>query len=232
MIAIVSNEIHTYSCFRQLWCVRQLYNVSPLSCTIQSHACELIWGLYLVVTFWLEVRMWVHVCYLSIWLCKDVQDGTQSLPQWGLAPADPQHCIVNRWIDLPVWKDHWNNRKHQQDEVHCTLNCEDCRCDGVVAGPRRGGPAEVDACMLGGHICDDQVPVAQHPGVVDVDGLAVRPAPGDDGPRVASRHTLQNHRLVEGDGDVLRSCDNLGPLTRHRACDLSKKVKFLECECH
>lgn len=97
------------------------------------------------------------------------------------------------------------------------MNCEVCRSDGVVASPGCGGPAEVDACMLGAHISDDQVPVAQYPGVVHVNGLAVRPAPGDDGPRVASCHTLQNHRLVEGDGDVLRSCNDLGPLARCRA---------------
>lgn len=89
------------------------------------------------------------------------------------------------------------NRKQQLEEVHCTLNCEVCCSDGVVASSRRGGPAEVDAAVLGADVSDDQVPVAQHPGVVHVDGLAVRTAPGDDGPRVARGHALQHHRLVE-----------------------------------
>lgn len=109
--------------------------------------------------------------------------------------------------------------------LNCTLNCEVRRSDGVVASAGRGGPAEVDAGVLGAHISDDQVPVAQYPGVVHVDGFAVRPAPGDDGPRVASCHTLQNHRLVEGDGDVLRSSNDLGSLTWRWACDLSRKLQ-------
>lgn len=105
------------------------------------------------------------------------------------------------------------------------MNCEVCCSYGVVASPGCGGPAKVDTSVLGGYISDDQVPVAQYPGVVHVDGLAVRPAPGDDGPWVASGHTLQNHRMVEGDGDVLRSCNDPRPLTGRRACHFSRKLR-------
>lgn len=109
---------------------------------------------------------------------------------------------------------------------HCTLNREVGRSDGVVAGSGRGGPAEVDAAVLGVDVGDDQVPVAHHPGIVHVDGLAVRTAPGDDGPRVAGGHALQHHRLVQGDGGVLRRCGDSGLLTRRRACDCSRKVNI------
>lgn len=61
--------------------------------------------------------------------------------------------------------------------AYCTLNCEVCCSNCVVTSPRGGGPAEVDASMLGAHISYDQVPVAQYPGIVHVDGLAVRSAP-------------------------------------------------------
>lgn len=117
------------------------------------------------------------------------------------------------------------NRRQLLEGAHCTLNSEVCRSDGVVARSGRGGPAEVDAAVLGADISDDQVPVAQHPGIVHVDGLAVRTAPGDDGPWVARGHALQHHRLVEGDGDVLRSRNDSGPLTRCGACDFSRKLQ-------
>lgn len=62
-----------------------------------------------------------------------------------------------------------------------TLNCEVGCGDSVVAGSRSRGPAEVDPAVLGTDVGDDQVSVAQDFGVVHVDGLAVRTAPGDDG---------------------------------------------------
>lgn len=107
-----------------------------------------------------------------------------------------------------------------------TLNREVGGGDRVVAGPGGGGPAEVDAAVLGSDISDDQVPVAQDFGVVHVDGFAVCPAPGDDGQGVPRGHALQHHGLVERRRDVLGTGDDPGSLARFRvrSCAGEKSV--------
>ena len=80
--------------------------------------------------------------------------------------------------------------------IEITQHSEVCRGDGVVAGARCGGSAHVHASMLQLHVRDDQVPVSQHLGVEDVDGLVVRPAPGDERPGDAGSHALQDGVLV------------------------------------
>lgn len=82
----------------------------------------------------------------------------------------------------------------------------------MVACSWRGGPAHVDPAVLGLDVGDEQVAVAQHLGVVDVDGAAVCAAPGDDGPGLARGHALQDGALVQGRRDVLRPGDDARPL--------------------
>lgn len=107
--------------------------------------------------------------------------------------------------------------------VYCTLNCEVGCSNSVVAGPRGCGPAEVDSTVLGTDISDDQVPIAQHFGLVHINRFTVCTAPGDDGPGIASGHTLQHHCLVNRDCDILRSGDDSGPLTWFGACTFTRK---------
>lgn len=98
----------------------------------------------------------------------------------------------------------------QDGEVRCS--------QGVVAGTRGGGPAEVDSTVLGLHVSYDQIAAAQHFGVVHVDGLAVGAAPRDDWLGVAGSDALQDYRLMHGSRDVLGSSDDSGPLARFRGC--------------
>lgn len=93
-----------------------------------------------------------------------------------------------------------------------TLNREVGCGDGVVAGSRGRGPAEVDAAVLGSDVGDKQVSVAQDLGVVHVDGFAVGAAPGDDGRGVPRGQALQHHSLVERGCGVLRTSEDSGPL--------------------
>ena len=81
--------------------------------------------------------------------------------------------------------------------LHCTLYCDVGCSKSVVAGSRGGGPAEVHSTVLGVDIRNNKVPVAQHFGVVHVDGFPVSAAPGDDGTGVACGHTLQDNRMVK-----------------------------------
>jgi len=64
---------------------------------------------------------------------------------------------------------------------YSTQNCEVGCGSGVVAGSRCGGPAQVDSAVLGIGIGNNQVPITQHFGIVDIDGFTVSTAPGDDG---------------------------------------------------
>lgn len=83
----------------------------------------------------------------------------------------------------------------------------------MVAGSGGGGPANVDSAVLGTDISNNQVSIAQHFGVVHIDGFTVSTAPGDDGPGIACGHTLQHHRLVKRNGHILRSSNDSGSLT-------------------
>lgn len=51
--------------------------------------------------------------------------------------------------------------------------------------------------MFGFDVCDDEVAISQHFGVVNINGLAVCPAPGDDGFGIARGHALQDGILVQ-----------------------------------
>lgn len=108
-------------------------------------------------------------------------------------------------------------------QVYSTLNCEVGCSNGVVAGPRCGGPAEVDSAVFGIDISNDKVSIAQHLGVVHINGFTVRTAPGDDGPGVACGRTLHNHRFAKRNGDILRSCNDSGPLTWFRGYIFTRK---------
>lgn len=110
--------------------------------------------------------------------------------------------------------------------VHCTLNCEVSCSNSVVAGSRGGGPAEVDSTVLGIDISDNQVSIAQHFGVVHIDGFTVSTAPGDDGPGIACGHTLQHHSLVKRNRDILRSSNDSGPLAGFRAYTFIRESKY------
>ena len=100
----------------------------------------------------------------------------------------------------------------------CTHDGEVGSSQGVVACPRGGGPAEVDAAVLRLHVGEHQVAAAQHLGVVHINGLGVCPAPRDDWLRVAGSDALQDDRLMHGRCDVLGSSDDSGPLVRFRVC--------------
>ena len=52
--------------------------------------------------------------------------------------------------------------------------------------------------MLWLDVCDNEVAISQHFSVVNINGLAVRSAPGDDGSGIACGHALQDGTLVEG----------------------------------
>lgn len=116
--------------------------------------------------------------------------------------------------------------QYSQCCLDSTLDCEVGCSYSVVSGPRGRGSAQIDAAVLGAHVGDDQVPVSQHFGVVDVDGFAVGAAPGDDGPRVSCGHALQHHGLVEGDRDVLRCGDDSRPLTWFDGCTWESEGSF------
>lgn len=100
--------------------------------------------------------------------------------------------------------------------VYCTLNCEVGCSNSVVAGSRGCGPAEVDSTVLGTDIGNNQVPIAQHFGIVNIDRFTICTAPGDDGPGIASGHTLQHHSLVKRNCDILRSSNDFRFLTWFR----------------
>jgi len=104
------------------------------------------------------------------------------------------------------------------------------RGQGVVAGAGGGGPAEVDAAVMGLHVGDHQVAAAQHLGVVHVDGLAVGAAPRDDWLGVAGGDALQDHRLMHGHRDVLGGGNDSGPLAGFRGCTWSLKKKKVKKE--
>lgn len=117
----------------------------------------------------------------------------------------------------------WEPMQYNYLIVYCTLNCEVGCSDGVVAGSRGCGPAEVDSTVLGIDISNNQVPIAQHSGVVHIDRFTVCTAPGDDGPGIACGHALQHHSLVKRNCDILRSSNDSGPLTWFRACTFTRK---------
>lgn len=66
--------------------------------------------------------------------------------------------------------------------------------------------------MLGLDVCDNEVAIAQHFGVVNINRPAVRAAPGDDGSGIACGHALQDGTLVQGHRNVLRPGDDARPL--------------------
>lgn len=88
--------------------------------------------------------------------------------------------------------------------------------------------------MLALDVHDEEVSVSQHLSVVNVDGLAVGSAPGDDGFGMASGHALQDGSLVQGHRAVLRRCDNTRPLWAQgaRGCGTAKEGdKFERATC-
>lgn len=51
--------------------------------------------------------------------------------------------------------------------------------------------------MLGLDVCDNEVAVPQHFGVVNINRFAVCSAPGDDGSGIACGHAFQDGSLVQ-----------------------------------
>lgn len=92
------------------------------------------------------------------------------------------------------------------------MHCDIGRGDGEVACAGSGGSADVDPGVLRLDVADEQVAAAQHLGVVDVDGLVVGSAPGDEGSGVPRRHALQQGALVQRHRLVLGARDDAGPL--------------------
>lgn len=66
--------------------------------------------------------------------------------------------------------------------------------------------------MLRLDVCDNKVTISQHFGVVNVNRLAVRSAPGDDGSGTACGHALQNSILVQRHRNVLWPRNDARPL--------------------
>lgn len=66
--------------------------------------------------------------------------------------------------------------------------------------------------MFGFDVCDDEVAISQHFGVVNINGLAVCPAPGDDGFGIARGYALQDGILVQRHWNVLRPGNDARPL--------------------
>jgi len=62
--------------------------------------------------------------------------------------------------------------------------------------------------MLGLDVCDNEVAISQHFGVVNINRLAVCSAPGDEGSWIACGQALQDDILVQGHRDVLWPSDD------------------------
>ncbi len=107
--------------------------------------------------------------------------------------------------------------------VYCTLNCEVGSSNSVVAGSRCGSPAEVDSTVLGTDISNNQVSIAQHFGIVHINGFTISTAPGDDGPGISCGNTLQHCSLVNRNCDILRSSNDFGPLPWSGACTFTRE---------
>ena len=84
--------------------------------------------------------------------------------------------------------------------------------NGIVACAGSGGSAHVNSSMLRLDICDNEVTISQHFGVVNVNRLAVSSAPGDDGSGIACGHALQNSILVQRHRNVLWPGNDAWPL--------------------
>lgn len=92
-----------------------------------------------------------------------------------------------------------------------TENSEVCHSNSVVAGAWGGGSAHVHTGVPRPHICDDEVPSAQHPSAEHIHGLVVLPAPGDDGARLPGSQALEYGSGVQGERQVLGPGYDVGP---------------------
>lgn len=91
---------------------------------------------------------------------------------------------------------------------HGEISSSECE----VPGARCCRPAHVYARVLPLNVRDEQVAVAEHFGVIDVDGLVVGAAPRDERPRIPDRHALQEGAAVSCHGEVAWPGDDVRPL--------------------